>query len=749
MRAAIFPWQAEPPYRNSGHKGRYARYRGDRRLSSMTGILNEGRNCQCFAQAEQVGFLVDGQNYYRAVQEAVQNAEESILIAAWDIDSRMRLAGGTDEHGAQLGTFLDEVVSRKEALRAYLLSWDFSLIFALEREPFPAFKLGWRTHKRLKFHLDGHHPPTGSHHQKIVVIDDALAFTGGMDLSIRRWDSREHKPNDPHRIDPTGKPYNPFHDVQIAVSGEAAMALGQIVRERWVRATHETIKERPLRKAKSSPCSNPWPASLRPALKNVQVAISLTEPAFDGRPPIQEIRQLYTDALAHAQHFVYIENQYLTAAAVGDALQALLKREEPPEIVIVLPRVVSGWLQRKTMGALSAQLIMRLRAADKKNVLRIYYPEIDGLNNSSIKVHSKLLVVDNEFLTIGSANINNRSFGLDSECNISLEGNGDHTIQQAIVDLRDDLLSEHLGLSVASLRQRRETAPSWIALIDSMRTNKRRLEPFQEARIEPFEPAKKTLITDPERPIDPRELIAAYVPDQARHHVARHLLRNALILLALLSFAGIWHFSPLHEWLNVQRLVNDLHLMGALTLAPLVVWGAYLIGGLIFFPVTVLIVVTAIAFPPPWNLLYAFLGCLSSASLNYALGQLIGHHALDRLAQGQWRELRHQLRRRGLGAMVAATLVPVAPFTLVTSTAGALNLKYRDLFLGTLIGVAPGILTVTVVAHSVTTIIRSPAGIHLFILALLALILIGLTLGFRHWIKSPEQKDTAVTYTRK
>ena len=85
--------------------------------------------------------------------------------------------------------------------------------------------------------LDDAHPFSGSHHEKIVVVDDTVAFAGGVDLAIRRWDRPAHDARDPARVDPDGVPYLPMHDVHMIVDGDAAAALGERARARWQRAT--------------------------------------------------------------------------------------------------------------------------------------------------------------------------------------------------------------------------------------------------------------------------------------------------------------------------------------------------------------------------------------------------------------------------------------------------------------------------------------------------------------------------------
>src|SRR3546814_16742490 len=101
------------------------------------------------------------------------------------------------------------------------------MLYALEREPLPAIRLDWATPAQISVCLDDVLPIGAAHHQKVVVVDDALAFCGGLDLTIRRWDTSDHALHNPERKDPRGESYRPFHDVQMMVDGEAALALGE------------------------------------------------------------------------------------------------------------------------------------------------------------------------------------------------------------------------------------------------------------------------------------------------------------------------------------------------------------------------------------------------------------------------------------------------------------------------------------------------------------------------------------------
>ncbi len=693
-------------------------------------ILQPGKNCWRLVPAERVGFAIDAANYFGALADAMDKATQTVLVVGWDIDSRMRLDGYDWQHDERnLAAFFTAALRRKPQLRIYLLSWDFALIFALEREPLPTARHAWNRHRRVRFVLDGSHPLAASHHQKIVVVDDAFAFAGGLDLTIRRFDTREHRPQAACRTDPAGHPYGPFHDVQIAVSGEAAAALGALARARWLRATGETLPENP-------PAGDRWPASLPPAAHHVLVAISRTEPAYNGRPPVAEIRQLYVDALTAARRYIYIENQYFTAAAVGDVLQAILRGADPPEVIVVLPRRTSGWLQERTMGLLRARLVGLLRAADHRGRLRICYPHADDLGGDYIRLHSKVLLVDDNLLSIGSANTNNRSMGLDSECNLSLEAGGEARIAQAIRRFKEDLLAEHLGLSPGEVHQRLRTDPSLVRLIDACARQTRHLHPVEDPPIDVTD-VPEAWIADPEAPVDARDLI----PEELHRHARLRLLRNAILLTALASLSALWPHTPLRASLDLARLVHLLHTATALSAAPLITLAAFVLGGATFFPITLLIVATAVVFPVPQSALYAFLGCLASTSVNYAAGRLLDEQRIERLGGHRWRRLRRHLKDRGLMTMITMGLVPVAPFTLVTMGAGSLHVRYRNVLIGAAIGVIPGITAISLFTGTLTRALAHPDPAKIAILVMMAGIMVSFILRMRRWLAKRRDKQ--------
>jgi phospholipase D1/2 len=199
-------------------------------MKKVENILKKGVNCRDVLNARRAAFIVDGEAYYAALHESFQQARWTIFLVGWDLHSDTRLVRGGNASGypTKLGEFLDTLVFEKKQLHVYLLNWDFAMIYTLEREFFPRYKLKWRTRKNIHFHLDGAHPAGASQHQKIVVVDDDVAFVGGFDLSKWRWDTRAHKPDDDRRTDPDGKPYPPFHDIQMVSARAGCRDVGPI-----------------------------------------------------------------------------------------------------------------------------------------------------------------------------------------------------------------------------------------------------------------------------------------------------------------------------------------------------------------------------------------------------------------------------------------------------------------------------------------------------------------------------------------
>lgn len=697
------------------------------------GILVEGKNCWRIAHAKRVSFLIDGAAYFAAFAAAVEQARKSIFVIGWNIDGQVRLRrdGNAGNLPSELGRFLNAVLSRRRSLRAYLLEWDFAMIFALDRELLPLFGIGWPTHQRLDFRLDSHHPAGGSHHQKIAVIDDAVAFVGGLDFSKCYWDTSEHRAHEPRRVDPGGRPYFPFHDVQMAVDGEAAAALGELARERWRRATGQRLQAPKVRD------SDPWPSDLEPDMENVPVAIARTEPAYGENPGVHEVEALYLDAIAAAQQFIYMENQYFTSAAISAALAQRLQEDNGPEVVLVLPKEGWGWLEENTMGVLRARCLRSLRKADRFGHLRVYFPVVPDLRSAHIVVHSKLMVVDDRLVRVGSANLTNRSMGLDSECDLAVEARGNPRLQRAVARFRNRLLGEHLGVDPEKVEELLTPGKSLVTTVEKLRGRPRTLEPLSCKVPDWMESlVPEANVIDPEHPIDPQKLIDDFVSRDVRESAKSRWLRPLLVLLLLLALAAAWRWTPLQEKLDFNRLAEGAAALREYPGTPLLVVGAYIVGSLVLIPVTLLIVLTALTFDPVRASAYALTGCLLSSVLTYGLGHVLGRDTVRRLAGSRLNRVSRLLGRRGLITMIAARVLPLAPFTIINLVAGASHISFWDFLRGTFFGMLPGIVAITVFEHRLENAIRQPDTGNILILAAI----LAAAAGGIYWLRQHLKK---------
>ena len=698
----------------------------------MDRILSPGRNCWRIEPAHRVRLLVDGAAYFGAFRSAAKRARRSIFIVGWDVNSRTRLVRGDpeDDLPAELGAFLNALARRRRELHVHVLDWDFAMLYATDRELLPIYKLGWRTHRRVHFHLDGRHPVGGSHHQKIVVIDDALAFVGGLDLTKGRWDTPAHRPGEPDRRLPEGRDYPPFHDLQLMVEGRVAKALGELARERWRRATGQAPE------GDAGPGGEDlWPPGLTADLEQAMVGISRTEPAYEDRPEVQEVKGLYLDAIAAARRWIYLENQYFTAHAVGEALAARLREPDGPEVVVVTRVSGDGWLERNTMTVLRARLLRRLAEADVHGRLRVYYPQRDDLDGQPIRLHSKLMVVDDRLLRVGSANLNNRSMGLDSECDLAVEATDPRT-RGMIRGLLGRLLAEHLGASTTRVAGQLAEGRALGEVIESLRGGPRSLEPLPAElapELDALVPEEEVI--DPEQSVDPGRLAEEILPGRGGSLAGLRLTAMAALLATLGALAAAWRWTPLGEWLDMDALLAMGEMIRASPAAPLWVLTAYIVACLVALPITLLILLTVLTFGPLAGFAYGLSGSLLAAVLTYWLGWLLGRDAVRHLTGPRLNALSRRIARQGLLAVVAVRVIPVAPFTVVNLVAGASHIRFRDFVLGTLLGMTPGILAVTVFADRIGAVIREPSLATLALLAAAALLILFAALRLGRWLR--------------
>ena len=467
-------------------------------------ILRPGQNCWRVAQADRASILIDGAPYFAALETALRRAERSILIIGWDFDGSIRLRPDlSPEESPPLGPLLRSLVEAKSNLEVKILVWSVAVVHAPGAPGPLIFGADWQNHSRLQLKLDTHHPLYAAHHQKIVCIDDSLAFVGGMDLTVERWDTHRHACDDRIRLKEDGSIYEPVHDLQMMIDGEAARSVAEVGYGRWKFATGEDLRPAPAKEA------DPWPDGLAPDFVDVPVAIARTYPAWGDQPAAREAAALTLDALSAARKCIYIEAQYMTAPHVGDVLERHLIDPDGPEIVVIQTHESHGWAEELVMGSNRDRLIRRLRKSDRHDRLRVYYPVIPDGNGGECQVliHSKLIIVDDIFLRIGSSNLNNRSMGLDSECDLAIEAKADDE-RRTVAQLRARLIAEHLETQPDAFAEAlAQAGGSVIRAIDQLNTGKRGLRAFQAMADDgPDMPAPGTGLLDPLEPFEPLSL---------------------------------------------------------------------------------------------------------------------------------------------------------------------------------------------------------------------------------------------------
>lgn len=386
----------------------------------------------------QITPLIDGQAYFTALAQAIQEAEHYIFIIGWSFTPLIPINRHKPEAITQsrLLHLLSEAAQR---LSVRILIWAGApFLFQPDTKITKEVQQQIEKHQKetgsdVKCYLDNTSAFTHCHHQKAVVVDGKIAFVGGMDLTTffgDRYDTSEH----------LLRAGINWHDVQLKIEGEAVTDVEQNFRQRWQEVAKEEDKELPHREPIFD---HNWRLP-------VQIVRTIPHHTYKFAPRGEfGILHAYINLIAQAKRFIYLENQYLWSPHIMDALAATLKKErtEPFRVVLVLPAEAQDgkWDNDKHVAELQA-------LDNGRKMVSVFSLYTSGPNMGlhpftyrSVYVHAKVAIVDDEWLMVGSANLNNRGTITDGEMNALV-----HSSELAC-QTRLALWSEHLNLPIEEI----------------------------------------------------------------------------------------------------------------------------------------------------------------------------------------------------------------------------------------------------------------------------------------------------------
>lgn len=722
-----------------------------REAAAGQAVLRPGHNVWRIETAPRARLLADPANYYAALRQTLLQARRTVIIVGWDIDSRTPLVGPSkradDGLPDTLGAFLQELVRRRPDLEIKLLLWDYSVFYSLEREFLPIQVLQRDTPAAIELCLDDVVPIGASHHQKLVVVDDGVAFCGGIDLTVRRWDSPDHRADNPDRVDPAGKPYPPFHDVQLMVDGDAARALGDLARARWQIAADEEIRP-PEQGAEA-----PWPASIEPDFRDIAVGIARTRPKHGDLERIAEVETLFLDMIASATRSIYIENQFLTSSTIAGAISARLAAQPELEVLIVGPRTHQTWLEHMSMlaGRIRFRSIVESGFTDSEGGpatrVRLVYPYVDaGGEPLGVMVHAKVMIIDDRLFRTGSANLCNRSCGTDTECDVVIEARDDAE-RAGIAALRDRMVAEHCGVAPEVFSAALSAhGGSLLKAVDAVTQPGRGLAPIEDGSLSDGDIGHYLVAAaDPERPPEIGEFFLETSSGAPRPMRTSRIWQGILAVGLVALFGLAWRYTPLSQFADEAFIASVLPDPSS-PWTPLAIVAVFVVAGLFAFPVTLLIGTTAALFGLWPGIGYAAAGALSSAVAGYLIGCVIGLDSIRRTFGPRVNRIANGFAKRGIVAVTAVRLVPIAPFSVVNVMAGAMRIRLLDFVIGTLLGLAPGLALMSVLGEQMVAMIANPSWTDVAGLLLLVAAWVGVSVALQWGIsrlrRSGDAADT-------
>lgn len=229
------------------------------------------------------------------------------------------------------------------------------------------------------------------------------------------------------------------------------------------------------------------------------------------------------------------------------------------------------------------------------------------------------------------------------------------------------------------------------------------------------------------------------------------LIKGLLPLVLFLAFAAAWKWTPLKDQCELDNIAClAMQLRESSFVIPVVI-GAYVLGGLVMFPVMVLVLATILTFDPFTAFVYSFAGCMASAVALFGVGYGLGRDTVRRLMGARFDKLSCRLGRQGLLMVVTIRLFPIAPYTIVNFIAGAADIRFRDYVLGTVLGLAPWLALICILAKQLVEAVRHPNPQNTLLFGLLVLCVYLANYMVNRWLSkrdlrtecSPEGQSSA------
>ncbi len=224
------------------------------------------------------------------------------------------------------------------------------------------------------------------------------------------------------------------------------------------------------------------------------------------------------------------------------------------------------------------------------------------------------------------------------------------------------------------------------------------------------------------------------------HSLRLRLVLLVVVLVALAGLAVAWSWSPMRAWLDVDHIVASLQSVGQ-SFGPVAAVCGFVVALTLAVPLTFLTLVTVVAFGPMAGFAISMAAAVLGAAVSYSIGDFLGHPVLVRMGGEKVNVISQRMASRGLLAVIAVRMVPIAPFAVINMVAGASHIGLRDLLVGTAIGMTPGTLGMIFFVDQIVQALKNPGPVT-FALAGLMIALIALGLwALRSWLRQAIAKQ--------